>query len=150
MTDWVQIYGSIWAALLTTSILMVNWIDKKYHYLFDNFVDEIRSHNASLGLDRSVDEKEIALDFLLFYREDNIEQYMEQNDFSKRDYIDKFNNEIGKPLGLIAYSITFGITLLYGFSGPMVYKITGLSFAEEYLVGFLILILIPIAGHFLL
>jgi hypothetical protein len=129
---------------------MANWIAKKSRSQFNDFVERVDAQNAELGLNRSVDEKELALDYLLPYREEHIEQYVERNDFSKSAYIEALREEVDKPVPLIAYLTIFGITLLYGFSGPLVYELTGLTFIAEYLVGFLILILVCLVGYLLL
>jgi hypothetical protein len=129
---------------------MVNWVAKKSRSRFDDFVNQIQAHNAELGLDRSVEEKKIALDYLLPLQEENIEQYVERNNFSKRVYIEKLHQKVGKPVPLIAYLLVFGITLIYGFAGPLLYEITGLTYLAEYLIGFLVLLLVSLVGYFLL
>jgi len=129
---------------------MANWVAKKSSSRFNEFVEQVDAQNAELGLDRSVDEKELALDYLIPYRDKRIQQYVDRNDFSKNAYIEMLREEVAKPIPLIAYLIVFGITLLYGFSGPLVYEMTGLTFVAEYLLGFLVLTLICLAGYLIL
>jgi len=150
VTNWLQIYAPAWFTFLSSSVILAIQVNKKSKSRFGEFVDNISAHNAELGLDRSVDEREIALDFLLPHRYGSIEEYTKRNNFSKAAYIRSLHEEVGKPVRLTAYLTVFGATLLCGFAGPVVYVFIGVTYLAEYLVGFLLLLLFSVVGYFYL
>ena len=118
--------------------------------MFDTYVESIQTQNANLGLNRSVSETELALDYLLPHRGDRIERYSQNNGIEKDDYAATLDEEVGKPTQLIAFIGLLVLTLLVGFSGPVIYLSTGLTYIGEYLVVFLFMLLMNLVAYFLL
>jgi len=123
---------------------------KKSRQMFDTYVESIQTQNANLGLNRSVSETELALDYLLPHRGDRIERYSQNNGIEKDDYAATLDEEVGKPTQLIAFIGLLVLTLLVGFSGPVIYLSTGLTYIGEYLVVFLFMLLMNLVAYFLL
>jgi len=123
---------------------------KKARRMFDTYVESIQTQNANLGLNRSVSETELALDYLLPHRGDRIERYSQNNGVKKDDYIATLDEKVGKPTQLITFIGLLILTLLIGSSGPLIYLSTGLTYIGEYLVVFLFMLLMNLVAYFLL
>lgn len=123
---------------------------KKARQMFDNYIESIQSQNADLGLDRSVSETELAIDYLLPHRDGRLERYLQNNGIEKGDYVTILDEEVGKPTHLIVLIGLLGLALLIGFSGPAIYLSTGLTYIGEYLVVFLFVLLLYLVAYILL
>jgi len=118
--------------------------------MFDIYVESIQSQNADLGLNRSVSEKDLALDYLLPHRDDRLERYSQNNSIEKDDYVATLDEDVGKPTRLIAFIGLLVLALLFGFSGPLIYLSTGLTYIGEYLMLFPFMLLMNLAAYFVL
>lgn len=146
----LQIYASAWVGVLGTLMLMVNWVGKKLEHLFGEYAKRLDRKNADLGLDKSVEADKIAWDYLLPWNLGHIERYLRRNSFSRSRYLEELAVDIGRPMWLVIYSGLFVGTLLLAFSGPIVYHLTGLSYAAEYLVAIYLLTGGNLAAYLLL
>jgi hypothetical protein len=136
--------------LFTTLVLASNWLARKPRAMFDDFVSEIRSMNAGLGLNRSVDEAELALDYLLPWRGSRIARYTRQNDFDKKRYVAKLKLEVGRPWRLAAYTALLTVTLVWASVGPLLWHLTGEVWLAQYLIVFFLLFTTCVGGYFIL
>jgi len=145
--NWSSVYVTSWAALFGALIVSFYPSSKKAGQMFDTYVEKIESHNADMGLNRSVSETDLVLDYLLPHREDRLERYSQNNGIKKDDYVDSLDEEVGKPTRLIAFVCLLVLTLLVGFSGPVIYLSTGLTYIGEYMIFFSFIIMVNIVGY---
>jgi len=148
--NWPEIYIASWGALFGALIVGFYPSSKKTNQLFEEYANSIRSQNAKMGLDWSVSETELALDYLLPRRSDRIERYSQNNGIEKDDYVATLDEEVGKPTQLITFIGLLALALLVGFLGPVIYLSTELTYIGEYLVVFLFMLLVNLVAYSLL
>jgi len=148
--NWPGIYIASWGALFGALIVGFYPSSKKANQLFEEYANSIRSQNAKMGLDWSVSETELALDYLLPRRSDRIERYSQNNGIEKDDYVATLDEEVGKPTQLITFIGLLALALLVGFLGPVIYLSTELTYIGEYLVVFLFMLLVNLVAYSLL
>jgi len=148
--NWAGIYIASWGALFGALIVSFYPNSKKSNQLFEEYAKSIGSQNAKMGLDWSVSERELALDYLLPHRDDRIERYAQNNGIEKVGYVATLDEEVGKPTRLITFIGLLVLALLIGFSGPVIYLSTGLTYIGEYLVVFLFMLLMNLVAYLLL
>lgn len=139
----VGIYAPAWVALTGTFFLMAKWLREKMGLMCSRFVERIDGKNADLGLRRSVEPTDIARDYLLPMGNGAVSTYTDSEDYPREKYIAELDQDVGRPLGLIAFIALFALALLVVLLGPIMFLATGISHAPEY---FLTLILLMTAN----
>lgn len=145
----LEVYAASWFGLLGTLILMANWIEQRLSSLYSAYVDRVDRMNGDLGFDRSVDVDKIAWDFLIPFQSDSIKQYAKNNDYRPSAYGAQLRDGVGRPIRLIGFTLLFGITVLFGFAGPLVLYIGGESVLAKYIGIFVLLFATNLIAYFI-
>lgn len=140
----------IWAGTTGTVILMSKWLWAKTERLFDDYVAEIDERNADLGLDTSVEPKAIALDRLTPLGGSSLEKYANRNGIPRGRYVSELREGVLWPYSLALSAALLVALLAVAFSGPLVYRLWGVSLVREYFAALYALVLANLIAYFLL
>lgn len=140
----IQSYIPVWLFLLGILVPLTYKYTNKISQRFETLVSAIDEHNANQGLDWSSDSREIALDYLIPYRNKCISDYLSKYDISKREYIESLSTQVSKPYLLILSYLLNWITLFCGILAVGIYTQYGLQAIPEYLLYLFILTVVDI------
>lgn len=142
--------AAAWVGTTGTVILMSKWLWGNARRQFDDLAAEIKGRNADLGLDYSVDARDLARDYLTPLGGGSLERYADRNGISRVRYVSVLREDVGRPYSLALSVALLAALLAVTFSGPVVYRLWGLSPAAEYFAALYALVLANLAAYFAL
>jgi hypothetical protein len=145
-----ELAAAAWLGTISIIVSMSKGLWGNLRRQFDDFAGEIKSKNADLGLDYSVDAEDIALDYLTPLGAGILEKYAKQNGVPRDHYVSELKEGVGRPYRLALSAALLVAIIVVAFSGPVVFRLWGLSPAGEYFAALYALILANLTAYFLL
>ena len=145
-----ELAAAAWLGTISFVVSMSKWLWGNTRRQFEDFARKIKSKNADFGFDYSFDAEYLALDYLTPLGAGSLEKYAKRNGVPSDHYVSELREGVGRPYSLALSAALLVAMLVIAFSGPVVYRLWGLSPAGEYFAALYALILTNLTAYFLL